>query len=264
MYTTEAIILRRKPWREADRLIIVLTPGSGKLELIARGASKIRSKLASQLEPYAEVQLQVVRGRTADTVAGSSLVKRFQGLKLSLAKKAWADFTVELTERVMPQRQADLITYRLVRATWELLEELPLKTKTDFRKGMVVLAGFTLKLLSRIGLRPEFSHCAICHRQPGEQRIFFKFSLGGIVCGRCSRESRVSANNQLISSRAVRIFRFLLHQPYYRIKRLALTPEDLQEIMDVIVKFVAYHLEFRPKSLTFIRYLENKLNSAAT
>lgn len=43
---TDAIILTRTDYGEADRIITLLTPGHGKLRLIAKGVRRIRSKLA--------------------------------------------------------------------------------------------------------------------------------------------------------------------------------------------------------------------------
>jgi DNA repair protein RecO (recombination protein O) len=40
VYRTEAIVLRRSDFGEADRLLTVFTPERGKLRLIAKGARK--------------------------------------------------------------------------------------------------------------------------------------------------------------------------------------------------------------------------------
>ena len=49
-YRTEAIILRRTNYGEADRVISLITPDRGKISGIAKGVRKPKSKLAGGLE----------------------------------------------------------------------------------------------------------------------------------------------------------------------------------------------------------------------
>ena len=50
---TEAIILRRTNYGEADRILNMLTPQHGKVSAIAKGVRKAKSKLAGGLELFA-------------------------------------------------------------------------------------------------------------------------------------------------------------------------------------------------------------------
>jgi DNA repair protein RecO (recombination protein O) len=43
-YRTEAIILRRKDFGEADRILTLFTPGEGKVRVVAKGIRKPRSR----------------------------------------------------------------------------------------------------------------------------------------------------------------------------------------------------------------------------
>ncbi|MBI4276578.1 DNA repair protein RecO [Candidatus Uhrbacteria bacterium] len=63
MITTNAIILRRTNLRDADRIYTLYTERLGKVEAIATGVRKIKSKLCAHLEPCGVVQVTLVRGR---------------------------------------------------------------------------------------------------------------------------------------------------------------------------------------------------------
>ena len=65
-YNTTAIITNNEPYREHDSKITAYTIDRGKLELIARGTKKIKSKLAGHLEPASLVNLMVVHGKQYD------------------------------------------------------------------------------------------------------------------------------------------------------------------------------------------------------
>ena len=59
---TQAIVLRRTNYGEADRILNLITP-DGKVSVIAKGVRKTRSKLAGGVEMFSLVQLVIHRGK---------------------------------------------------------------------------------------------------------------------------------------------------------------------------------------------------------
>ena len=60
---TEAIILRRTDYGEADRILQILTP-EGKRSVIARGVRREKSKLAGGIELFSVSEVVIHEGRT--------------------------------------------------------------------------------------------------------------------------------------------------------------------------------------------------------
>lgn len=60
---TDAIVLSRLNYGEADRIIKLITPDSGKISLMARGVRKPKSKLAGGIELFSISNLTYIRGR---------------------------------------------------------------------------------------------------------------------------------------------------------------------------------------------------------
>ncbi|HZM63682.1 MAG TPA: DNA repair protein RecO [Candidatus Saccharimonadales bacterium] len=60
---TQAIVLTRTDYGEADRIITLLTPDQGKLRLLAKGVRRIKSKLAGGIELFSVSTITFVRGR---------------------------------------------------------------------------------------------------------------------------------------------------------------------------------------------------------
>ena len=48
---SDALVLRSRDWREADRLVTLLTCDAGKITVLARGVKKSKSKFAALVEP---------------------------------------------------------------------------------------------------------------------------------------------------------------------------------------------------------------------
>jgi DNA repair protein RecO (recombination protein O) len=60
---TQAIVLSRTNYGEADRIITLLTPDQGKIRLMARGVRKVKSKLAGGIELFSLSDITFIRGK---------------------------------------------------------------------------------------------------------------------------------------------------------------------------------------------------------
>lgn len=75
---TEAIILSRTDYGEADRILTLLTPDHGKLRLMAKGVRRVKSKLAGGIELFSVSTITFVRGRgEVGTLVSTRLVKHY-------------------------------------------------------------------------------------------------------------------------------------------------------------------------------------------
>ena len=78
-FRTEAIILRRTNYGEADRILSIITPDRGKLSAIAKGVRKPKSKLAGGLELLAACDLTIMEGRGDMGLITSARMNEFYG-----------------------------------------------------------------------------------------------------------------------------------------------------------------------------------------
>jgi DNA repair protein RecO (recombination protein O) len=78
-FRTEAIILRRTNYGEADRILNLLTPERGKVSAIAKGVRKPKSKLAGGLELFATCDLTILRGKSDMGTVSSARLEKFYG-----------------------------------------------------------------------------------------------------------------------------------------------------------------------------------------
>ena len=121
-YTTDAIVLSRFDLGEADRVLTLITPGSGKLKAIAKGVRRPTSRLGGSLEPFAELTVALARGRTFDVVTQVSVGHAWLNLRDSLESAATAWYIAELADRSLEERHAAEPLYALLRRAYELLD----------------------------------------------------------------------------------------------------------------------------------------------
>jgi DNA repair protein RecO len=106
-YNTRAIILNRYDFREADSRIICYGENCGKLELVARGAKKIKSKSAGHLEPLTLSRIMVVHGKDF-AYAGTAIGENFYPeIKNNLEKTQTAVQALRLVEKMTHVNELD-------------------------------------------------------------------------------------------------------------------------------------------------------------
>ena len=86
VYRTEAIVLRRTDFGEADRLLTVYTPDRGKLRLIAKGARKPTSRKSGHVELFSRGQFLVAVGRELDIITQAETLEPFRPLRENLLR----------------------------------------------------------------------------------------------------------------------------------------------------------------------------------
>jgi DNA repair protein RecO len=82
---TRGIVLTRTDFGEADRIITLLTPGQGKLRLMAKGVRRVKSKLAGGIELFSISDITFIRGRgDIGTLVSARLHSHFGGIIKSI------------------------------------------------------------------------------------------------------------------------------------------------------------------------------------
>ena len=79
-FRTQAIILSRRDFGEADRLLTLFTPARGKIRAIAKGARKPSAKVSGHVELFARSDCLIHRGRNLDILTQAELIEPYLGL----------------------------------------------------------------------------------------------------------------------------------------------------------------------------------------
>ncbi len=166
--STHALILRRRDVNDADRVLTVLTPSDGKLELIAKGVRKTTSRKAGHLELFVHAALLVAQGRTWDIITEVQTVESFRHLRENLDAIAAASYVCELVDSFAESDDE-------VRPLWDLalfaLRELD-EAPNSHELPANLLRWFDLQLLSLTGFQPQFFRCLACEK-PLEPTVNF-------------------------------------------------------------------------------------------
>ncbi len=176
--TVHALVLREVKFKEADKMLTVLTQEEGKLSVRARGALRksCRYGAAAQQLAYSEMTLFVNRGRCL--LEEGSVIEDFSGLRGDITAFALAAYIAELLESVSDEDSPNPEVLRLgLNALYALSRGLfPPK---------LVKAAFELRLMCLSGYEPDLHGCSRC----GEVDITqYHFDLAGgvLLCDVCA------------------------------------------------------------------------------
>lgn len=148
-YRTEAIILRRTNYGEADRVISLITPDRGKISGIAKGVRKPKSKLAGGLELLATCEVTIMEGRGNMGLITSARMNEFYGNILHNYDRMQLAYTMIKQVNRAAETVSEPEFYYLLRGGLQFLNTANIDwriTELWFRLNMQALLGHGMNL----------------------------------------------------------------------------------------------------------------------
>ena len=246
VYATEAIVLRRTDFGEADRILTLFTPKGGKVRAIAQGVRRTTSRLAGHLEPFTRTQLLLASGRELDIVTQAEGRERLDHLRDDLWHASGAWYVAELVDRFLEDNDPHPRLYQAFTHTLRRLDEGAAERTSS--RGWLALRHFELYLLGELGYRPALHQCAGCDTPLTPTENGYNPELGGALCPRCSRYSQ-----RRLSLNALKVLRLLQTTEWDALPKLRLPAAVRDEVEAVLQSTLRYHLDRDLKSWTFLQ-----------
>jgi len=252
-YQTGAIIIKKVKLGEADRILTLYTPYLGKIQAIAKGVRRPRSKLAGHLELLTHSLVSLARGRNLDIVTGSQTIDSFLPLKSDLQLTSYALYATELTDQFTADHIENYPLFQLLLRTLERLCQASNKE--------MVLRYFELHLFNEVGYRPQLQQCVSCQTPLKPTFNAFCSSAGGVLCPNCC-QSQPSTHPLTVN--ALKVLRLLQNSNYNTTSKLKINPQLSHELENVMRYYVNYLLEREVKSAAWLDTLREQAGQAAS
>jgi DNA repair protein RecO (recombination protein O) len=245
LYRTDAIIIRRSDFGEADRLLTVFTPNLGKLRLMAKGVRKITSRKAGHVELFMLTDMLVARGRTWDIISQAEIVEAYRDLREDLDKISHAYYLAELLDRFTEEHDTNTPLFELMALTLARLSHVD--------DPFITLRYFELHLLSLTGFQPQLHFCVVCEEalEPVDNN-YFHFVDGGVLC---PQHGQNRPNAEVIPLPVLKVLRFLQTEPWDKVANLRLTGTTRRHVETLLLDYMTFLLERQLKSVDFLRRL---------
>ena len=251
--TTQGIVLRETNYKEADKILTVLTRDWGKRTVKARGCRRKNSKLtaASQLLVYSELTLSE-RGEFT-TLTEADPLEQFWSVRQDLETLALASYFAEVAEASAPEGETcpELLS-QLLNCLYAL--------DTLKKPRALVKAVFELRLLCLTGYEPLLDACAVCGA-PEPLRARLHLSQGVLCCAAC-RERLGGGVSMPLSPGALAAARYIVSGPPKKLFSFALAEESLRRLGQATEAFLMTQQERGFRTLDYYKQLERSLPEA--
>jgi len=148
---TQGIILTRVDYGEADRIVTYITPDNGKLHLMAKGARKIKSRLAGGIELFSLSDISFAPGRKElGTLVSARLREHYPSITHDIERVQQGYALLKLLNR-LTEDDTEEQYFELIRTTLQSLDvpDIPLLlTDLWFRARMLTFLGHQPNLIS--------------------------------------------------------------------------------------------------------------------
>jgi DNA repair protein RecO (recombination protein O) len=251
-YQTEAIVIKKTKLGEADRILTLYTPDHGKIEAVAKGVRKPKSKLAGHLELLTYSQVRLARGRNLETIIGSQTIDSFMALKNDLWLTSYGLYVAELVNQFTVAHAENTSLFRL------FLESLNYLSRAA--NPELTLRYFEIRLMEIAGFRPQLHECVYCQAELKPVINTFASCAGGILCPDCQDRQ---PSGFPISLDALKVLRLFQRSDYSVVGRLKINKVLSNELKEILSGYIRYLLEREVKSATWLDSLREGMNEIA-
>ena len=176
--TSEAVVLRTWPLREADLIVSFFTRDYGRVKGVAKAALKSRKRFGGALEPMTVARAWFAERPRQELVRLDQLeiIRSPLSAPVDLTRMAVLSFYAELIDEALPEHDPQETVFRLLVSVLE---------QTTREQPWMPLTYFSLWMTRLMGLLPDISRCIAC----GEglalhaAEVFYSSYADGLFCG---------------------------------------------------------------------------------
>lgn len=244
--TTRGLILREVRYKEADRILTVLTEDMGKMTVKARGALRKGSKTAAATQFLAFSELTMLDRNGYWTVSEGSTIEEFKGLRSDITALSLASYFAECVEALSDEGNPDPLLLQLIlNCLFALSNELYPQEhiKTAFEMRLMALSGYEPNLLS----------CCVCGRSEPEGVRFSP--RNGIVCCRECNNASLQASYELCPD-SLRALRYIIYAPARKMLAFTLGDDALKRAAKASEAYLLTQTERKFSTLDYWRQIK--------
>lgn len=172
------LAFRKVELNEADTIYSILTRFHGRIEAIAKGIRKLKSRKRGNIDLLTESNLSFAKGRNLDIITEAELIDDFSNVKDSLDKTYTLFYICNLLSRFLQPGDDYRFIYDLVIKLLKLLS-------SDY--SPLYLRAFELHFLSINGYEPDTTVCQKCGKSLSESSLISVDPINtGFTC-QCSK-----------------------------------------------------------------------------
>ncbi len=235
----QGIVLKTTDYKEHDKMLSLLTPEFGKLDVLIRGVKRTKSAFVSSSELFSLSEFILYQKNDHQTVTGCTLIESFYPIREDYEKFLYASYLLEIAHfQAQPQEQS-LGLFTL------LLRSLKRICYTDIDISAITSAYLLLDS-ALLGYRPMLYNCPVCLQDTNlNDLLFFDFENGGVMTKSClqAHTNTFSKFNMRVNKEQIEWMRSVLSVGIEKNQ-----VENAFAPLLLLKKYVEFKLEMTPKT----------------
>ncbi len=184
--SVSAIVIGQTDYGEADRIVRLLTPDSGRISVMARGARRSKKRFGGSLDLGNRVEAELVAGRgRLSVLSDCTLVRGHAHVRGDLGCLSLLNYACEWVGSLAREEHAEPKLFGLLEVALAVLNASTCMPSVAFRWGLEA------KALTFAGLTPVLVGCTACSREL-EDTACYSAQSGGLLHPECGTGRSVS------------------------------------------------------------------------
>ncbi len=234
-------MLREVRYKEADRILTLLTESDGRMTAKARGALRKSSKTAAATQLLCWSDMTLFQNNGKWTVNEASTIEEFKGLRQDIAALSLGSYFAECLEALSAEDVPDPAALQLgLNSLYALSNRL--------YPPRVVKAAFEMRLMCLAGYEPDLSGCCVCGAENPREPLF-SVENGVICCKNC--RSAEMGDTLRITSGALGAMRYFCSADAKRLFSCKISGEDGERLFEAAERYFLRQTERRFGALDY-------------
>jgi len=257
LYRTEGIVIARRDQGEADRVLRLCTP-DGKVDVLAKGARKVRSRKAGHIELFTRSAFVLARvSNYWDIISQAETLDPHTELRGDLLLGTFARYAVELLDRFFTEGEGGAAAFDLLDHTLTWL--------CNYDDADLVVRFYEQHLLGLAGFRPELFRCVGRHsdqvplqaggRENGRRPYGFAPDRGGALCHQCYEVRKQERDVLPMSPNALRLLQACQRSSFTSMTMRSISATLHRETERLMHGYITYQLEQDVKAAAFLHQI---------
>ena len=242
---TMGLVLRETRYKEADRILTILTPELGVISASAPNSLRLKSKLFSACGLFCYSEFVLLPGRNMYTIREAEVRNVFHGISSTIEGMSLAMYLAEMAAALSPTGEEAAKELRLLLNCLYMISE----GKTDLR---VVKAVFELRTMSECGFMPQLVCCRDCGTYDEGDAFYLDAQEGHLLCASCAAKAGKNCNLDKAALFALRHICLVEDKKIFAFK---ISVGSLEKLSAVAERYALTHMDKPLKSYDFLKTL---------
>lgn len=240
---TRGIVVREVKAGECDKILTVVTEDLGKISVSARGVRRNRNRYSAGTQVFSYCDWVLYKGKNTYILNTCDIITSFYQIREDMTLLTYAAHMLHLINDITYENQP---AKEPLMVLMHALNSLLHKERTP----ELIIRVYALKMIQLMGFEPYVSGCCCCKTKEIND-IYFSFEHCGFVCEEC----RKTNDSIPIKIGVVKALIYVLCASAREAFAFELSPEVLQNFIEVVDRYIDERLEKKYSKMTFLQEL---------